>query len=181
MNIRFSRKCVWICATNINHLLYPNKKISTIEPQTKNNVFSPSPISNYFFLLWFDGLFCWCLYFVCVFLLLKFICYSPDQCLLHLFDITSFISVNHICTWKICAFTLAGTLSQLLRHASLTMIWDLYHLGNLQILSYYLLIHGMTLRQKDLHLLRQHMFLGYRPILESLQVKYRKLIQKKRE
>ena len=74
MNIRFSRKCVWICATNINHLLYPNKKISTIEPQTKNNVFSPSPISNYFFLLWFNGLFCWCLYFVCVFLLLKFIC-----------------------------------------------------------------------------------------------------------
>ena len=70
------------------------------------------------FLLWFNGLFCWCLYFVCVFLLLKFIRYSPDQCLLHLFDITSFISVNHICTWKICAFTLAGTLFQLLRHAS---------------------------------------------------------------
>ncbi|XP_030965792.1 protein LONG AFTER FAR-RED 3-like isoform X2 [Quercus lobata] len=39
-------------------------------------------------------------------------------------------AVNHICTSKIYAFTLAGTLFQLPVHASLTMIWDLYHLGN---------------------------------------------------
>ena len=35
MNIRFSRKCVWICATNINHLLYPNKKYPPLSHKPK--------------------------------------------------------------------------------------------------------------------------------------------------
>ena len=35
MNTRFSRKCVWICATNINHLLYPNKKYPPLSHKPK--------------------------------------------------------------------------------------------------------------------------------------------------
>jgi hypothetical protein len=67
-------------------------------------------------------------------------------------------------------FMLAGTQFQRLVHAFLTTIWGLYPLGSLQILSYYLLIHGMNLQHKDLHLLRQHMLLAYGPIPDRLRV-----------